>query len=176
MQRFEHHGRHPGAARLTAAEQGLEGGDVVVGEVLESLHHGLKALVVFGLAGRRDGGEGASVEAGLGGENDWRLSAGAADGFSTGFTGGAALISYAGISGGFAGFSTAGLAGGSGFVSAGKLGGNSTLGSSLGASVAFGAGGFSDKAGFGSSGATGGLTGDAVRGGSDPFDPTGGFS
>ena len=79
LEGFEHDGGHPGAGRLTAAEQGLEGGDVVVGEVLESLHHGLKALVVFGLAGCRDGGEGASVEAGLGGENNWRLSAGAAD-------------------------------------------------------------------------------------------------
>ena len=73
LQGLKQHGGHPGTAGLALRQQTFKCGRVVVGEVAEALHHRLEALVVLGLAGGGDRGQGAAVEAGLGGEDQGPL-------------------------------------------------------------------------------------------------------
>ena len=79
LQGLQQHRRHPRPLGLAVAQQHLEGGRVVVGEVAEALHHRLKALVVLRLAGGGDGRQGAAVEAGLGREDQWAALGAAID-------------------------------------------------------------------------------------------------
>ena len=64
MQGFNQNGRDRGTGLFVAVDQGFEGLQIVVGEIIKPGHHGLKTLVVLGLTGGGDRRERAAMEAG----------------------------------------------------------------------------------------------------------------
>ena len=64
MQGFNQNGCDRGAGLFVAVDQGFEGLQIVVWEVIKPGYHGLKTLVVFGLTRGGDRRERAAMEAG----------------------------------------------------------------------------------------------------------------
>jgi hypothetical protein len=75
LEGFQQHGHSSVAVLL---QRGLKAADVVVIEVGKTIGQGFKAAVVFRLACGGDGRQGAAMEAGSGGQDQWLVDATAA--------------------------------------------------------------------------------------------------
>ena len=67
---FDQNSGNRGSVGLMALQQSFECLQIVVREVVEAIDQRFKPLVIFGLTGGRDSGQGAAVETGGGREND----------------------------------------------------------------------------------------------------------
>ena len=75
LKRFDQHGGNRWAVGFVLVQQGLEGSEVVVREIVEPIDNGLETAVVFRLPCCRDGRQGAPMKAGRSREDDRALNA-----------------------------------------------------------------------------------------------------